>query len=253
MDNEFELAPKLNFTSRTFETQIDNYLLGLVASLGIIDTRVYQKDVSTGIRSTARGFADPAQFAAALADMRAAYNRYKDSGLSEGELIGYTLASFAQSYFRMTQQNLPLCSTTEMSWIEFYQKDGARKKCIVLTPGEMFPELVYGGLLTEITGSIETDPHNPDAENPETFVEIAARYGKTFGENNEDLIVFGLSNDMTGYVVPPNDFLLHPTLPYINGNKVCQGRSHYEETNSVGPNMAYVMAGNFEALLASIQ
>ena len=253
VDNEFELAPKLNFTSRTFETQIDNYLLGLVASLGIIDTRVYQKDVSTGIRSTARGFADPAQFAAALADMRAAYNRYKDSGLSEGELIGYTLASFAQSYFRMTQQNLPLCSTTEMSWIEFYQKDGTRKKSIVLTPGEMFPELVYGGLLTEITGSIETDPHNPDAENPETFVEIAARYGKTFGENNEDLIVFGLSNDMTGYVVPPNDFLLHPTLPYINGNKVCQGRSHYEETNSVGPNMAYVMAGNFEALLASIQ
>ena len=57
---------------------------------------------------------------------------------------------------------------------------------------------------------------------------------------------------MTGYVVPPNDFVLNPTLPYINDYRVTPDRKHYEETNSVGPNMAYVMAENFEALLAGI-
>ena len=89
----------------------------------------------------------------------------------------------------------------------------------------------------------------PERENPEPLAAIMTRRGLSA----DSLLICGLANDELGYIVPPNDFLLHPTLPYINGNKVCQGRSHYEETNSVGPNMAYVMAGNFEALLASIQ
>ena len=252
VDNEFELVPKLNFTTTTFETALDNFLLGAVASLGIIDTRVYIKDVSTGLRETAEGFGNLSLMTSALADAVAIYNQYKDSGLSTSELLSYSLASFAQTYFSMVQDNLTLCATTEMSYMEFYQKNGTRTKAVVLTPGEMFAELVYGGLLEEVTGDLNTDPHNPSAENPETFVEIAARYGKSFGAGHEDLLVFGLSNDMTGYVVPPNDFVLNPTLPYINDYRVTPDRKHYEETNSVGPNMAYVMAENFEALLAGI-
>ena len=252
VNNEFELVPKLNFMTKTFETALDNFLLGAVASLGIIDTRVYIKDVSTGLRETAEGFGNLSLMTSALANAVAIYNQYKDTGLSTGELLSYSLASFAQTYFSMVQDNLTLCATTEMSYMEFYQKNGTRTKAVVLTPGEMFAELVYGGLLEEVTGDLNTDPHNPSAENPETFVEIAARYGKSFGAGHEDLLVFGLSNDMTGYVVPPNDFVLNPTLPYINDYRVTPDRKHYEETNSVGPNMAYVMAENFEALLAGL-
>ena len=48
------------------------------------------------------------------------------------------------------------------------------------------------------------------------------------------MVVFGVSNDMTGYVVPPNDFILNPTQPYLNGYKDKFDLNHYHETNSMG-------------------
>ncbi len=59
-------------------------------------------------------------------------------------------------------------------------------------------------------------------------------------------MVFGNSNDMTGYVVPPNDFILNPTQPFLNGVKDKNGLNHYHETNSMGINSQKAIADIFE-------
>lgn len=103
---------------------------------------------------------------------------------------------------------------------------------LALIPGEIFPELVTG----EDYGDA-----NPDGVNPRPLKEIA-------GENGlSRLIVAGLANDELGYIVPPSDFLLSETLPYLDKTMDYKGENHYEETNSVGPECANVIAEAFEA------
>jgi hypothetical protein len=80
---------------------------------------------------------------------------------------------------------------------------------IFMVPGELFPELAYGGA----------------ALKPTTLTDIAG----------EGFLIFGLCNDEIGYIVPPGDFFLHSTSPYLQRGVDTTGRSHYEETNSVGP------------------
>ena len=92
---------------------------------------------------------------------------------------------------------------------------------VLQIPCEIFPELVTGEGLG--TGD------------PEPLFSIAAALGR------EKVIVTGLTNDELGYVVPPSDFLLNEKMPYIER---VQGLSedHYEETNSVGPLAAPILA-----------
>ena len=92
---------------------------------------------------------------------------------------------------------------------------------ILLLPGECFPETIYGGYDTEETSATGKGPEI----NPQPLVEIAG---------DENLLVFGVTNDMTGYVVPPNDFTLHKTQPYLSNGRDRFDRSHYHETNSLG-------------------
>jgi hypothetical protein len=84
---------------------------------------------------------------------------------------------------------------------------------IFMVPGELFPELAYGGAA------------GGAGVNPPPLIDVA---GKGF-------LVFGLCNDEIGYIVPPGDFFLHATTPYLQRGVDAMGRSHYEETNSVGP------------------
>ena len=51
---------------------------------------------------------------------------------------------------------------------------------------------------------------------------------------DKDLLVYCVTNDMTGYCVTPNDFILHETQPYIEQGKDVFDRRHYHETNSLG-------------------
>jgi len=92
---------------------------------------------------------------------------------------------------------------------------------VLQIPCEIFPELVTGEGL--------------GAGDPEPLFSIAAALGR------EKVIVTGLTNDELGYVVPPSDFLLNEKMPYIER---VQGLSedHYEETNSVGPMAAPLLA-----------
>ncbi len=110
---------------------------------------------------------------------------------------------------------LGLALKTEMTYIEL------GKQKILLLPGENFPETVYGGYLSAQDSSTGDSPDI----NPEPLVSIA---------KDDNLLVFGVSNDMTGYVVPPNDFILNRTQPYLSNGNDRFGISHYHETNSLG-------------------
>jgi len=106
-------------------------------------------------------------------------------------------------------------------------------KKIVVLPGESFVSTVYGSYIPEEKSTTGKGPEI----NPKPLCEICG---------DGDLVVFGNSNDMTGYVVPPNDFILNPTQPFLNGVKDKNGLNHYHETNSMGINSQKVIADTFE-------
>lgn len=110
------------------------------------------------------------------------------------------------------------------------------EKRILLLPGEIFPELVYGG-------DEGFEPTHPERRDP---TEICRLLG-------EDILIFGLANDEIGYIIPPSDFELHPEHPYLKTpDKDKNGENHYEETNSVGIDAADAVAGAVKRLLERI-
>ena len=111
---------------------------------------------------------------------------------------------------------------------------------MLLLPCELFPELAYGGYLPAEESATGLGPE----ANPLPLVEIA---------QNPDLLVFNLCNDMTGYVVPPNDWILNEQTPYVKGGKDKTGRNHYEETNSLGPKTAEVIAETFKGMMETVR
>lgn len=119
-----------------------------------------------------------------------------------------------------------------------YMKIGTQQ--VLLIPGEAFPEVAYGG-----AASAEESPTGRGAEiNPPSFVEVAG---------DENLLVFGVSNDFTGYVVPPNDFILHKTEPYLSTGKDKFDRGHYHETNSLGYSAAKTLSNAFADIMQRVK
>ena len=109
---------------------------------------------------------------------------------------------------------------------------------ILTVPGEMFPELAYGGYLPEE----EAGSGSPD-QNPAPLLEIAG---------DPDLVMFGLGDDELGYIIPPNDFFLDEKRPYFENGRDRLGRKHYEETVSVGRGAAAAIAETFQKMLITI-
>jgi hypothetical protein len=97
-------------------------------------------------------------------------------------------------------------------------------------PGEIYPELVRGGI---------QDPQDPGADFPgaprEThlFALLRAPYR----------VVLGLCNDELGYIIPRSQWDERP--PFAYGRQ----RPQYGEINSAGPGVAPVLAEAFAALL----
>ena len=123
---------------------------------------------------------------------------------------------------------------TEMAYYEIGDLN------LLLLPCELFPELAYGGYLS---ADESAEGKSPDI-NPTPLVDIAG---------DKELVVFGLANDFTGYVVPPNDFYLDEEAPYINGKRDRLDRGHYEETNSLGPNTAPTIARVFTEMMETVK
>ena len=118
---------------------------------------------------------------------------------------------------------------SELNLISIGGKDGI---LFGLIPGEIFPELVTGKALK--------------AGDPEALTVTA----KNAGYNN--LITVNLANDELGYIVPPSDFIVHPTNPYFQRYEV-NGEDHYEETNSVGKQCAAKVAEAFASALEKLK
>lgn len=119
---------------------------------------------------------------------------------------------------------------TEMTYMTF----GDQK--LLTLPGENFVSTVYGAYNSAETSATGKGPEI----NPLPLADIC---------NDHTMISFAVTNDMTGYVVPPNDFVLNPTQPYLNGTKDRFGKNHYHETNSMGPNTQRVIADTFAAVV----
>lgn len=122
---------------------------------------------------------------------------------------------------------------SEISYIEI---DSLK---ILLLPCEIFPELVYGGYL-----SAEESATGCGAEiNPVPLKEIVGG----------DVMIIGLANDELGYVLPPNDFILHAETPYFENGHDIHGRRHYEETNSLGPETAVKIAQTVTEIINTVE
>ncbi len=110
---------------------------------------------------------------------------------------------------------------------------------ILLLPCEIFPELVYGGYL----GCEESGTGFGEEINPTPLREIVG----------DDVMIIGLANDELGYVVPPNDFILHPDTPYFEIPRDLHGRRHYEETNSLGPETSATIANTVADIMDTVK
>ncbi len=111
------------------------------------------------------------------------------------------------------------------------------KAKLLTIPGELFPELAYGGYLENGAAG------SPDM-NPKPLTEIAG---------DPDMMIFGLGNDELGYILPPNDFLLNEKYPYIlRPANDFRGCSHYEETESAGGCLGPTIAAEFTKMMETV-
>ena len=120
----------------------------------------------------------------------------------------------------------------------YYMNIGDQK--ILTLPGENF--------INTVVGHYDDEEHSTTGKgpeiNPEPLCEIC---------DDENLIVFGVTNDMTGYVVPPNDFVLNPTQPFLNGVHDRFDKNHYHETNSMGINTQKIIADTFKKVVNNMK
>lgn len=108
--------------------------------------------------------------------------------------------------------------TSEIGYLEI-----GRNIKIIEAPGEILPELVYGGFF-----SAEEAYNGTEYEYPAL---------NTFFSSEDEILVFGLCNDAVGYIVPDND--------YSASNE----EGHYEETVSTGSFTASAFSRAFADLL----
>ena len=126
------------------------------------------------------------------------------------------------------------CLKSEITYLEIGDKK------LLLLPGELFPELVFGGALdAENSGT-----GRGKEVNPKLICDITG---------DENILVFGLSNDELGYILPPNDFVLNKKSPYIEKAVDGHNRRHYEETNSAGPETAQTVADVTEEIINTVK
>ncbi len=122
--------------------------------------------------------------------------------------------------------------SSEVGYLEL----GKGKIGSFLVPGELFPELWNGEFLP-------------------SYESATARNAKYTVLREmcdcDHQFVIGLCNDELGYIIPDNDFILHEKTPYIENAKDVFDRSHYEETNSTGPETARKILTEMQALIAS--
>ncbi len=116
------------------------------------------------------------------------------------------------------KENGKIYLTSEIGYLEI----GKNIK-IIEAPGEVMPELVYGGFYSADKAYNGTEYPHPALN--------------TYFSEDDNILVFGLCNDALGYIVPDND--------YSASNE----EGHYEETVSTGSFTASAFSKAFAALI----
>ena len=124
--------------------------------------------------------------------------------------------------------------SSEVGYLEL----GKNRIGAFLIPGELFPELWNGEFLS--------------AEESATGKKAEYKILRDMCSCDHQFVI-GLCNDELGYILPDNDFLLHEKTPYIEKATDRFDRSHYEETNSTGPNTARTILTETDKLIASVK
>lgn len=130
--------------------------------------------------------------------------------------------------------DLGVALKTEMTYIRL------GKQQILQLPGECFPAVVYGGAQSAAESTTGKGPEI----NPKPLIEVA---------DDPNLLVFGITNDMTGYCIPPNDYVLNPTEAYVEQGRDVHGDRHYHETNSLGLLTDETIVNVFSDLLTRVK
>lgn len=112
------------------------------------------------------------------------------------------------------------------SEVAFLQVGDASIACI---PGEIYPELVNGGVVRAPGGDFDIEP-----------LEIPPIRDMMPGQVK---FVFGLANDELGYIIPKSEW--DTQAPYLFG----ADHAPYGEVNSVGPNAAFQLHGVIRELI----
>jgi len=136
----------------------------------------------------------------------------------------------------ISEANYPLVLTE----VAKLQVGGVR---FLAVPGELLPELAVGYDAKWAFGHPQVKPDNPNP--PDLALAPAGPYLKD--ELGGDIrCVVGLANDELGYIIPPFEYVLDSTKPYI----AQAPGDHYEETNSLGPSAAPALLEAWKPLLA---
>ena len=130
--------------------------------------------------------------------------------------------------------SLGLALLTEMTYIDL----GGQK--ILMLPGEAAPEFAFN--------MYSDAQHSATGLGPEVNAKPL-----NLVAGDDSLIVFGLANDMTGYMVPTNDFVLNEFGPYLDSAKDRFGNNHYHETNSLGPKITHVVSQTFASIMDRVR
>ena len=195
-----------------------NVLYG-VGAIGAVDPGDFCEDVKERTRiegetlgKAALGIDNDKEMPVEITVLQHKYYSPVDNGLLA---LMATINACSSQRYAYDKGDLGLALLTEMVYIKL----GTQQ--ILLLPGEPFPEVVYGG-----AAPAEESATGKGTEiNPTPLIDIVG---------DKDLLVYCVTNDMTGYCVTPNDYVLHETQPYIEQGKDVFDRRHYHETNSLG-------------------
>jgi hypothetical protein len=128
--------------------------------------------------------------------------------------------------FQATQDvTKPVAVKSEVGYLRLGDLD------VAVIPGEIYPELVLGKV---------QDPIDPGADFPDAPVEPAI-YAQMKGRHR---MIVGLGNDELGYFIPKRQW--DEKAPFCYGLKKAQ----YGEQNSVGPDAAPIVCGQFHKLFS---
>jgi hypothetical protein len=141
----------------------------------------------------------------------------------------------------LIDDNAPL-TRTEAAYVQL------GPAAIVTCPGELLPELFLGGYDGSHAGKyLANNPGTVAPPDPTKAPKPPYLFDEMDGAP-EHRMVFGLTLDMLGYVIPRYDFYLDPDAPYLVEPP---GDQHYEETNSIGPRAEAEIVGTMRQLVES--